>query len=309
MENEKWKHIPLIFISALMSEKDQLQGFKAGATDYLTKPFSTKILQEKVYHWIMRRQYETLMNNTYLEVESNHEQLSSVKSFLLHELKNVNYKNSLVAFHLNQQYEEEIKENFKLPDNFETQLSQAMDSLHSLNTVIGSLKKFSDFDLADLQKIKVTDLFQSIKHRSSHLMNNITLTDEIKVEPDVCINCNKEMLTHAIFNIIKNVTKALQETEQQGVIHFSLMTYIDKQFNRYKPHCEFKITDNGTGMSKKQQDKLFEVKHTTKKDGEGIGLHFVKMIVKLHKGWMEIKSEEGKGSEFAVSFPIELGKG
>ncbi|MGY6561332.1 MAG: response regulator [Luteibaculaceae bacterium] len=46
--DEKTKHIKIIFLSAKSAEVDIEQGLKLGASDYVTKPFSTKALVEKV---------------------------------------------------------------------------------------------------------------------------------------------------------------------------------------------------------------------------------------------------------------------
>lgn len=46
--NERTRHIPIIIISARSEETDQIVGFSLGADDYVTKPFNTKILIQKV---------------------------------------------------------------------------------------------------------------------------------------------------------------------------------------------------------------------------------------------------------------------
>lgn len=45
-------HCPILFLSVLSSEKDMLKGLREGAFDYVTKPFSTNLLLEKVNHLI-----------------------------------------------------------------------------------------------------------------------------------------------------------------------------------------------------------------------------------------------------------------
>jgi len=71
------------------------------------------------------------------------------------------------------------------------------------------------------------------------------------------------------------------------------------------------IKDNGIGIPKKDQEKLFSkffraenvVRMQT--EGSGLGLFIVKNIIEKHGGEIECKSEEGKGTEFIFNIPID----
>ena len=69
------------------------------------------------------------------------------------------------------------------------------------------------------------------------------------------------------------------------------------------------VTDNGIGMSKEFQKHIFEAfereSNTTLNhvDGSGIGMNTTKRLVELMDGKIEIKSKQGEGSTFTVTFP------
>lgn len=56
--------IPIIFLTAKTMEKDKVQGFKSGADDYMTKPFSTEELSLRIEAILRRSKYSIIKNET-----------------------------------------------------------------------------------------------------------------------------------------------------------------------------------------------------------------------------------------------------
>jgi signal transduction histidine kinase len=68
------------------------------------------------------------------------------------------------------------------------------------------------------------------------------------------------------------------------------------------------IRDYGMGIPKfdlqKVRDPLFRSANVSSIQGVGLGVSLVERIISVHKGQLEIRSEEGKGTECIVSIPI-----
>jgi len=92
--------------------------------------------------------------------------------------------------------------------------------------------------------------------------------------------------------------------------------YSDKPFKirltafKDKGRLNIQVSDKGIGIAmegqKKIFDKYFRVPNGDRHDvkGYGLGLHYVKRIVNLHKGKIEVVSEEGVGSTFTIILPL-----
>ena len=70
---------------------------------------------------------------------------------------------------------------------------------------------------------------------------------------------------------------------------------------------QFRVVDNGAGLSKKELEKLFtpfeRFDGTT--EGSGLGLYMVRKIIEAHEGTITAKSEgKGRGASFMVSLPL-----
>ena len=72
-----------------------------------------------------------------------------------------------------------------------------------------------------------------------------------------------------------------------------------------------RVKDDGMGISEMDQQRVFERFYrvdkgrSKKMGGTGLGLSIVKHIVEFNAGYMRLKSQVGKGSEFIISLPLE----
>ena len=91
--NELLKNMPIIFLTSKDQEQDEIIGLKMGAADYIKKPFSQKLLNERIK--TVLRIYEN-RNNTNTDI-SLEEKILEIKDLKLDELKQLCFwKNSIV---------------------------------------------------------------------------------------------------------------------------------------------------------------------------------------------------------------------
>jgi signal transduction histidine kinase len=72
------------------------------------------------------------------------------------------------------------------------------------------------------------------------------------------------------------------------------------------PHARtvvLEVIDTGVGIEPEMMPKLFRPFHTTKPDGNGLGLATTQKIVRSHGGTIEVQSTPGRGTKFTISLP------
>jgi two-component system phosphate regulon sensor histidine kinase PhoR len=110
---------------------------------------------------------------------------------------------------------------------------------------------------------------------------------------------NDVHFTNVLVNVLDNAIKYSPEAP-----------IIDVYTENIKDFVIIKIKDQGIGMSKAAQKRIFEKfyrEHTGdlhNVKGHGLGLSYVKRIIEDHNGQIFVESEKGKGSTFIIKIPL-----
>ena len=110
-------------------------------------------------------------------------------------------------------------------------------------------------------------------------------------------------LRQILFNMLSNAAK------------FTKKGAVTLRINTFEDNIKFAVTDTGIGMNDEQLGKIFDeftqAKSSTSKDygGTGLGLPISKKMTEMMGGIMEVESEEGKGTTFSITIPVEVKEG
>lgn len=109
-----------------------------------------------------------------------------------------------------------------------------------------------------------------------------------------------------VYNLLSN---AFKFTPAGGRIEFKMQViHKNSKLKNFGRHLLIDITDTGKGIKPEMLDKVFERFFQTEGDNpnmhsSGIGLAYVKSLVMIHCGDIQVKSEYGKGTTFTVTIP------
>ena len=171
-----------------------------------------------------------------------------------------------------------------------------------IQNIVMSLRNFSRLDES---QIKSANLHEGIDNTLLILGYKLKQGVEIiKKYGDLpSIECYPAQLNQVFMNIIANAIDAMLEsnTQPKQIVIQTEKVSEDRIF--------VKIRDNGPGIPPEVKDKIFDPFFTTKPVGKGtgLGLSISYQIIENHRGKIEVISQPGKGTEFAIALPIHSG--
>ncbi|MCA9727103.1 MAG: HAMP domain-containing histidine kinase [Candidatus Eisenbacteria bacterium] len=121
-----------------------------------------------------------------------------------------------------------------------------------------------------------------------------------ELSPEVgTVDLDQGQIGQVVVNLVKNAAEAIKEWE--GATEAPMITLRSLTVKGNKVRIE--VVDNGPGMPKAVQEKIFDAFYSTKKDGHGFGLATCKTILGNHRGKIWVESEVGKGTTFVLEIP------
>ncbi len=121
----------------------------------------------------------------------------------------------------------------------------------------------------------------------------------VDIGEDIMILADKVHLCEALYNLLINAQEAVLSSDKQEEGEVSLLCHNERLYT------VIEVRDTGCGMSKSQVKKIFEPFYSNKNSNYnwGMGLYYVREIVKSHLGSLRVESKEGQGSSFYILLP------
>jgi len=176
-------------------------------------------------------------------------------------------------------------------------LELSLSEIQRLSEMLRNMLSFSKPEEEKRRPIKIDELIEGILLVMEKQMRESNIQVETSFNPDIPeIMASTNQMRQVMLNILKNAKEAMPKGG-------TLFVRTSKEDNRILIHIE----DTGMGVPEEIRDKIFEAFFTTKQKvkGVGLGLSVCYGIIKDHDGEIKVESEEGKGTTFTISLPIE----
>src|SRR5262245_51898272 len=312
---------PVILITAHGSESVAVQGLRAGAYDYLAKPFEVEDLRKAVRNAAEKqrllesnRRYLADLERTLLELkQSQAERIQAEKMAALgrlvagiaHEVNSpLGALTSAIdtfgrayirlADLLSQSGAPVIEKTASLKSTLEQTLHVAQEACRRMDSLVRTMRRFANLDHAPLRQIDIRDCIESTLTLLNHELRGRVrvLTEYGKTDT---IECYPQELNQLFTCLLMNSIEAISD---DGEIRIST--------SQSQHNLMIRIADSGRGIASLDLEKIFDPGFTTKGVGvgTGLGLPTCQKIVEMHGGTIEIESQLGAGTVATVSLPL-----
>ena len=308
------RNVPIILITAHVDEETKLNALRAGASDFLPKPFSTTELHVRVKNLVesydfqrkLARQNQTLATTIeqLKETESQLVQTEKLASLgrlsagIIHEINNPLNFAATGLFTLRSKARLIPNEE---RDDYAEVLKDVEEGLMRVKTIVTDLRTFTHPGHKGTDEVQVADVVTSaLRFLSQEWKNKVEVHTNIPSRQVVWADKNK--LIQVLINLLQNSLDAMKGktfVDEKPLI--TITGRVEDGVSRLR------VRDNGEGIEEKNLDKVFDPFFTTKDVGEGmgLGLSICYRIMQDFDGKISVQSEQGKYCEFTLEFPLK----
>lgn len=309
--------IPVIFVTADMSEQSQLEGLDRGADDYLNKPVVTTVLLARVRNILLRKRAEAELRQLndeleqrveqrtalLLEAKDEAERANNAKSAFLarmsHELRTP--MNAILGF--GQLLEHELK---ALPDTEHAgYVNEILTAGHHLLELITEVLDMTRIESGQMELTLEPVGIAQLVRECMDLMQPLAVQRNVELISGVncasAVQADRRRLRQILLNLLSN---AIKYNQDGGSAQITCHQVSD---GRHR----ITVRDSGRGISAETLPRLFKPFERMESaydgiDGIGLGLALSKKLAEAMDGSIGVESVVGQGSAFWVEFPLSV---
>ncbi|HLB25350.1 MAG TPA: response regulator [Nitrospirota bacterium] len=316
--------IYVVMVTGRGSEEVAAAVMKAGASDYVIKPFvkdqivtvvkdtlrlrqaelRARRLQEELFELnrelenkVTERTRDLVETQDRLIHQQNLVSLGEMSGGMAHEIRNP--LNSIAL------YAQIMQEELSPEDRKREYLDKIMDDIDRINAIVTNLNIFSRRIKRDKEPLHLQGPLEATLRTLSTKFISGNIKVRVDIEPGLPeVLASPEEMEEVFTHLLINSMNAMPQGGDIGVSMRLVRPSANKPGSR--EYVEISFTDTGIGISKETLDKIFIPFFTTKTDweGTGLGLSVVDRVITEHEGVIDVESEVGKGTIFKIRLPV-----
>ena len=306
--HEQDPDIVCVIITGYATVELAVQAIKAGAYDFLSKPFSSDMLLMTVRQGLERRRLSSearrlqALEQETAELSHAKEELERLDRFktrfmltVAHELRT-----PLTAF---QSFLIAIQQGYIPPDQQEQILQHANERAQELLDMVDDLLRLAavkeEEEIGKRETLSLADVLERVFSLLKVQADEKGITCILDIRHRPLVKAHSDQVIQLWTNLISN---GIKYTPPGGKIRIVLSEQEGRAIGT--------VEDTGIGIALEDHVRIFEEFYRTPQakelepHGTGLGLPLVKRIVEGYGGTIEVESELGKGSRFTFRLPL-----
>ena len=291
------KHIPVIFLSALDKESDELQGLDAGAVDFITKPFKLEVVRARINTQLELLRMREQLQTARLKAEAASQSKSVFLANMSHEIRTpmsaIMGMTDLALERATDSQQQSYLETVKL-------------SADALLALINDILDFSKIEAGQMEldehPFLLAEAIEAAMRTVSILLKEkgLEITLEIAQDVPVAVAGDSLRFRQIILNLLSNAIKF----SEKGIIRINVTA---EHAGPETITLRISVADQGIGI---QQDKISSIfsafsqadsSVSRKFGGTGLGLAICRQLCELMDGSISVESKYGHGSTFSFT--------
>ncbi len=167
-----------------------------------------------------------------------------------------------------------------------------IEQIDALTKIANEFSNFAKMPNPFEEELDIIALIEGVKEVFENDENEIILKTELE---ELAITADRNQFVRVFNNLIKNAIQAIPKGKKGRIVI---------KINKSEDSLFISIIDNGVGIEKEKQSKIFVPYFTTKSTGTGLGLAMVRQIIENHHGEIDFETKQGKGTTFTIRLPL-----
>ena len=313
-EHSTTRETPIIVLTARADDRTKLEALRAGASDFLTKPFSSAELALRIDNQMAMARFRRELAEANRELKSALDQLKESEVLLvrneklsalgrmsagiIHEINNpLNY--SQAGIHALESFGRQLPEGGR--SEYAEVLGDVREGVERVSQIVSDLRQFTRDSGANDEDVAIRDVVDRAARLFGHEFGN-DIRLENAVSDEVVVDGSRNQLVQVFVNFLQNSIDAIRERMRSdggapGLIEVRAAATVAGGW-------DVVVRDNGSGIPAEMMPKIFDPFFTSKDVGKGmgLGLSITHRILERHRAVIDVDSHPGR-TEFRLSFP------
>lgn len=281
----KLKRTKVIMVSGLAMVSERLQGYEAGADDYITKPCDEAELLAKIKVYLRLKSVE--------EVDRfKTDILTLLSQEACTPLSDIMHPAELLMSKMSADAEEQRKLVEQIHSTAE-QLRHFFENAMTLSTLKSGQRQFdpAPTNLRDLVRGAISEVAAKTAERK------VRIEEEFSISPTICLD--EQEIRRVVTTMLDN---AIRFSPLGGTVTVRVASDSEDVY--------LSVTDQGQGIDRERLDSVFDefsgVDTDRSSQGQGLSLAIARQIALGHNGTINVESKKGAGATFTVRLPATL---